>query len=208
MFAVNYELMFLAFFTFLAHLGLLLIALVCGTWSLVLLRGLNRVDGLRLALVSLGICLAVEVWSILFFAPWRFPGSTPYLWLPFFALPVSVSAMLLWAMHGRRLSGIFRSTAALAAIAVTLTGGVVLQHWDHRRESLHWAVSEERLQAEFIASAQIAERCEDHVRRKAFCDRCKGASPGAYEYYAREGRKAAVEASKRAKGWRQRAYAW
>jgi hypothetical protein len=197
-------LVYLGLLTLLAQLVLLVIALVCGSRSLLLLRSPARAVGLKSALIALGICMAVGAWSVLFFAPWRFPNARPYLWMPFVPLVVAASAAVLWAMRGRRLSGIVRLMAIIAAIALTMAGGVCLQRWDFRRENLYRAGAEDEQAERFLAAARAAERCEEPGRHGEPCGRCKNASPEPNGYYARQFRRYAEEAAKRAKGWRRR----
>ena len=204
----DYGLMCLGLLTLLAQLGLLVTALVYGIMSLLLLRSPAGAVGLKPALIALGLCTAVGAWSVLFFAPWRFHNARPYLWMPFVPLPIAASAAALWAVRGRRLSDTVRLMAVVAAIALTAAGAVFLQRWNLRRENLYWAGVEEGQQAMFISAARAADRCEEHVRRRKPCERCKNASPGAYGYYANEARKYAEGAAETAKGWRLRADNW
>jgi hypothetical protein len=204
MFAPDFGLMYLALLTLLAQLVLLVIALACGIRSLLLLRKSAGSDGSKPALIALGVCAAVEVWSVLFFVPWRFPNARPLLWIPLVPLAVAGSAVVLWAMRPRRLSGTVRLMAIVASLALTTAGGVFLQRWDFRRENRYWAGIEDEQAGRFIASAEAAERCEQHGRRGEPCDRCKNASPDSNRYYAEESRKHAEQAAERARTWRRR----
>jgi hypothetical protein len=201
----DFGLMFLALLTLLTQLVLLMTALAFGIRSLLLLRSPAGAGGLRPAMMGIVLCLAVGAWSVLFFAPWRFPGARPYLWLPFAPLAVTASAAALWAMRGRRCSGTIRLMAVVAAAAFTTAAGIFLQRWDFRRESLYWAGVEEKQSAMFLAAARTAERCEEHGRRGEPCEKCKNASPDSNGYYSKEFRKYAEQAAERAKSWSRRA---
>ena len=202
--APDFGLMYLALLTLLAQLVLLMIALARGIRSLLLLRSPAGSDGPMPALIALGICALVEVWSVLFFAPWRFANARPLLWIPLVPVAVAGCALALWAMRGWRLSGTVRLMAVVASIALTTACGVFLQRWDCRRESRYWAGIENEQAARFLASAKAAERCEQHGRRGEPCDRCKNQSPDSNRYYTEQFRTYAEQAAERAKVWRRR----
>jgi hypothetical protein len=208
MFAPDFGLMFLALLTLLAQLVILVIALACGIRSLRLLRHPAGSDGSKRALIALGLCAAVEVWSVLFFTPWRFPNARPLLWIPLVPLAVAGSAVALWAMRGWPLSGTVRLMAIFASIALTTAGGVFLQRWDFRRENRHWARTEDEQAGSFLAAANAAERCEQHGRRGEPCERCKNQSPDSNQYYAEQFKNYAQQAAERAKFWRRRMDNW
>ncbi|HEY2156623.1 MAG TPA: hypothetical protein VGH33_13410 [Isosphaeraceae bacterium] len=203
---IDYNLIGLGILTGLAHLAILAVALGYAARSFWRLRTpVGEADGLRPALIAIGLSLTVLGWSVLFFVPGRFPEASRHHWSPFVPLAAAAPAATLWALRGRRSSGTVRMMAVVAAIAATLSGGVSVQRWDFRRGNLHQARLEEERAAMFRASARASERCEDHVRRGERCDRCKNASAGAYAYYAKGAREAANDADGCAEAWRRRA---
>ena len=205
---IDFGLMFLGLLTLLAQLVLLIVALVCGTRSMLLLRRPASDAGLKSALIAIGICATVVGWQMLFFTPWRFPNARPYLWMPFVPLAVAASATTRWVMRHSRPSGTLGLMAVIATIALTMAGGVFLQRWDRRRESLYWARTEDKQADSFVAVAEIALRCEQHGRHGERCERCRNESPESNQYDAILFRKYAEEAAIRARFLRQRADAW
>jgi hypothetical protein len=205
---IDFGLMFLGLLTLVVQLVLLIVAFVCGTTSLLRLRRPASAAGLKPAVIAIGICAAVGGWQVLFFTPWRFPNARPYLWMPFVPLAVAASAATLWVMRRARPSGTLGLMAVVATIAITMAGGVFLQRWDRRRDSLYWARTEDEQAGSFLAAAEIARQCERHGRRGERCERCQKSSPESNQYYAKQLRKYAEEAAIRAQFLRQRADAW
>jgi Ca2+/H+ antiporter len=202
---IDFGALVLGLLTLLVQLVLLIIAFVCGTTSL---RRSASAAGLKPAFIAIGICAAVGGWQVLFFTPWRFPNARPYLWMPFVPLSVAASAATLWLMRRWRPSGTLALMAVVATIALTMAGGVFLQRWDRRRDSLYWARAEDEQAGSFLAAALISARCEQHSRRGERCELCQKSSPESNQYNAIQFRKYAEDAAIRAKFLRQRADAW
>ena len=205
---IDFGALALGLLTLLVQLVLLIIAFVCGTTSLLRLRRSASAAGLKPAFIAIGICAAVVGWQMLFFTPWCFPNARPYLWMPFVPLAVAASAATLWLMRRWRASGTLALMAVIATIALTMAGGVFLQRWDRRRESLYWARAEDKQADSFLAVAEIALRCEQHGRHGKRCERCRNESPESNRYDAILFRKYAEEAAIRARFLRQRADTW
>jgi hypothetical protein len=206
--SIDFGIMAWGLLTLLAQMVLAIVAFACGAWSLLRLRNPAGAAGSNLALIAIGICAAVCGWQVLFFAPWRFPNARPYLWMPFVPLALAASAATLWSIRLWRPSSTLSLMAVVATVAFTMTGGMFLQRWDRHRESLYWARIEDEQSSQFLASAEIAARCEQHGRRGEPCNRCHNASPESNQYFAKEFRKYAEDAAGRAKSWRERADAW
>lgn len=205
MHVLDYERLVLGFLTLLAQSAILTVALWCGVRSMLRLRRPVEAAGLRPALVSLGLSLALVVWAVHFYPPGLSPGPKAHLWAPLVPLGVAASSATLRGLRGRRLSGTVRMMAVVAVIALVLAGGTSLQRWDFRRANLREARLGDRREAMFREAAEAAERCEAHVRCGGPCKRCRGAAPGAYAYYAKEFHNYAAEAARVAASWRRRA---
>jgi hypothetical protein len=166
-------LMMQAAFVALVQVVLLVIAFGCGVTSLVLLRWSARSAGRRLAFVSLGISVTVEILFVLYFAPWRFPnGRIVFLW-PLPSLQVGLSAVVLWGLHGRRrVSGVYGLLVIATIVTMTTIGGLNLQRWDRRRENLYWANVEETESIKYQAASRAAMVCYEHIKRGRACEKC------------------------------------
>ena len=121
---IDFGLMFLGLLTLLAQLVLLIVALVCGTRSMLLLRRPASDAGLKSALIAIGICATVVGWQMLFFAPWRFPNARSYLWMPFVPLAVADRSA-----HTRAVMCHSRPSGTLGLMVITATHALTMSAW-------------------------------------------------------------------------------
>jgi hypothetical protein len=175
-------------FSILADMALVLAALICAIWSLVLLarRPDQAVRGRRLALIAIGLGAIVESWTLWFFTPWRFPMSADLHWIPLPAFLLGGCALALWATVGsRRWSSTGRLMIAIAVAMVAVGGVLNLRRWDRRREMLYWAEANEMEARDFLRASEADRRCFEHQRRGETCARCKlrRVSEGEADYF-------------------------
>jgi hypothetical protein len=180
-------LMLLGLFSFMAQVVLVLIALGCGIRSLVLLARSpdEATRGRRWALIALGLGMAVESWTFLFFKPWRILGPSPLHWLPLPAFVVGGCALALWGTLGsRRWSSTGRLMIVIAVATIAIGSVLNIQRWERRMGLLHQAGLYDQESRRFLEASETQRRCLEHRKRGEPCDRCK--SDQSNEYYAVE----------------------
>jgi hypothetical protein len=209
MLAPDIGLMMQAVFVAFVQVVLLVIAFGCGVTSLVLLRWSTKHVGRRLALFSVGISVTVEVFLVLYFAPWRFPnGRTVFLW-PLPSLQVGLCAVAFWGLHGRqRFSLLYRLMVIGIIVALTTIGGLNLQRWDRLRENLYWAEVDETESIKYLEASREAMACYEHLRRGQACERCKKVTPNYQAFNAKLFRETAERFRVSARERRQAASFW
>jgi hypothetical protein len=157
----------LALLNFALQVLCLTIAIVYACRSLLFrfFRPLEIKRGRRYAWIAVILSSLIEIWIVLFFAPWRFQNSGPLLYLPLAPLAFGLLGLAFWGVRGGRLpTGVNSLLRAQLVVGLTLWAIIGLPQWNRRRQILHLAAQHEAMVSRFRESAMKASN--EYERRE------------------------------------------